>query len=720
MIPLLLLLACSPEPWDGTFPDGVARPEHPRPQHRRDAWINLNTTWQFAWDPDDVGLAEDWESRDDVWTDEIAVPWAWEAPLSGLGEVPDRYSPAVTAEALTYRGAAWYRLQLPGPLPSGDDWYLVFGAVDWSATVWVDGVEVGHHEGGYAPFSVNLSAAAAGDEPPVIVVRAEDLTELADRAQPVGKQGGAWYTRVSGIWQTVYLEQRPPVYLTDLRVVPVLEAGALDLWWETVGGDAVLTATARLDGQVVGEATGSASPLRLTLDPALPWSPVSPTLYDLELTLDSGDVLHTRAGLAEAGVDWIPGRSPDDTDNIRKQARSFTLNGDPVYLRCVLDQSWWPDGLMTAPSLDAIRSDLELARDLGFNCIRLHIKPDEPVKLDLLDELGFLVVYDIPSLDMAAANTADFVGRDHFEATLREAVARDASHPSILLWVVFNENWGLSANGSLASPAPLADDPDMQAWVTDMVDLTQRLDPTRPVEDNSAGGIVGVFEHVGGDSNSFHWYEDDPAAWRAFLDAQDALTYEGSTANYVGGAVQDAAPWWNSEFAAFSFLGSPDDALCDLWPALNELRRQPRLTGYVVTQLTDVEYEENGLVTFDRQDKDLCERHGVGLPDLLGDDFVGWEWLPDHELTAGEAVDVPLWVSHWSGPDPLVTTVVLAWEGTEEAGRAEVSAAPYGNTAVSVELTAPSTGGDRVLVATLLDGDGERVAANRIPVTIAE
>ncbi|MBN2797968.1 MAG: hypothetical protein JXX28_02360 [Deltaproteobacteria bacterium] len=710
MLALLTLLACQ-EPWDGTFPEAVARPEHPRPDLRRDSYINLNTAWQFAWDPDNIGVDEGWQARDDVWEERIQLPFAWESPLSGLGALPERYSPAWTADAHTYRGVAWYRLALPGPLPRGEDWYLVFGAVDFDATVWVDGVEVARHRGGYGPFSANLSAAASG-EAPVITLRAEDWTELNDRAQPVGKQGGTWYTRVSGVWQTVYLEQRPEAHLTQLTVLP--DGDAVSLRWQSTG-DASATAEVRLDGLVVGEGEGDGS-ARIPLDTVRRWSPERPTLYELDLTLASGDRVHRRFGMANAGVDWLPGRSPDEAAAPTEQGKAFTLNGEPVFLRCVLDQSWWPDGLMTAPSLDAIRGDLQLAKDLGFNCLRLHIKPEEPVKLDLIDEMGFLVVYDLPSLDMATANTEGFAGRALFEETLREAVGRDASHPSLLMWTVFNENWGLSANGSLASPAPLAADQGMQTWVQEMVDLTKTLDPTHPVEDNSAGGIVGVFEHLGGDSNSFHWYEDDATSWRAFLDEQDALTFPGSTANYVGGTMQDGAPWWNSEFAAFSFLGSPSDAICDLWPALNELRRRPRLCGFVLTQLTDVEYELNGLVTFDRQPRDLCERQGVALPDLLGADFIGWDWLPGQRLTAGEQAQVPLWISHWSDGAALDAEVRVGWFG-EEAQPVAVSAAPWDNTPLTAALTAPTEAGEHALVAELWVG-GARVAANRLPVTV--
>ncbi len=710
-----------PAPWDGTFDTPVVRPEHPRPDLWRDTYINLNTTWQFAFDPDDVGLDEAWYDRDDVWDREIQVPYAWEAPLSGLGEVPEAYSPAYTAEANTFRGVAWYRLQLPGHLPDGDDWYLVFGAVDFEATVWVDGVEVGSHRGGYAPFSVNLSAAATGEAPPVIAVRVVDWTELADRAQPVGKQGGTWYTRVSGIWQTVYLEQRPPVHVTSLRSVPDAGAGVVTVT-PVFDGTADVRVRAYLGDRHVGEAIalGTSPATSVTLEDIELWDVDHPTLYDLEVKVTAdgrSDVVHSYFGLADPGMAWLPGRSPDDTDDVHEQARSFTSHGEPLYLRCVLDQSYWPDGLYTAPSLDAIQGDLEIARDFGFNCIRLHIKPDEPVKLRLIDEMGFYLVHDIPCLDMAAANTSDFVGREYFAETLEQVVQRDASHPSLLLWVVFNENWGLSANGSLISPTPLADDPDMQAWVAEMVDLTRSLDPHHLVEDNSAGGVVGVYEHVGGDSNSFHHYEADAVDWRDVLEAEAAVTYPGSEANYVGGAVQDGAPWWNSEFASFSFLGSADDAYCDLFGALNELRRIPRLSGWVLTQLTDLEFEDNGLVTYDRADKDdLCTRHGVALADVLGDDFVGFEWLPGQALEAGAIVEVPLWFSQWSSPDSRELTASVRWDDGEPTDHTFTSV-PWEVASIDgIEATAPEAG-DHTLVVEVTQ-NGQRICANRIDLVV--
>jgi Glycosyl hydrolases family 2, sugar binding domain/Glycosyl hydrolases family 2, TIM barrel domain len=704
----------------------IARPEHPRPDFRRDTFSNLNVVWDFAYDPDDIGVSEAWFERDDVWTDRVQLPYAWEAPLSGLVPAHEgSYSFAQTLQATTYRGIGWYRLRYPHGLDAehGKTWYLVFGAVDFDATVWIDGRQAAHHRGGYDPFALDLGAAAS--EPFEIVVRAEDRTELDDRAQPVGKQGGAWYTRTSGIWQTVYLEQRPPVHLANVRIVPRQADGEIEVTPEL--SDAV-PVTLRLDARLGDQAAGSSevelSPgasVVLPLDPVESWDASHPRLYDLDIAVRAPgaaeDVVHSYFGLVDVKTDWLPGHAPSDTVEPAEQYRAFFVNGQPTYLSCVLDQSYYPDGIYTAPNLKRIRADLQFAKDLGFNCVRLHIKPDEPVKYRLLDELGFYVVYDIPSLDLQAKNVPGFVGRSYFEETLHRAMERDRNHPSVVAWVVFNENWGLMDTGSILNPSKLVDHPELQQWVRDMVAVARGIDPHRPVEDNSAGGIVQVFEHVDTDLNSFHYYGDDPAALRDFLEQQSLATYPGSSENFVGAGLQDGDPWWNSEIGSFSTFGASagPKIFCDLFGIENELHRQPKLVGTVLTQLTDVEFELNGLLAYDRTQKpDLCSRDGVELRDVLGSESVAFDWLPGQVLQAGASVDVPLRVRQWSSAGIAERTLRVSWVG---AGSAETSLAlPISESVpVTVALDTPAEIADGVVVAELL-GDQGRTAANRISV----
>lgn len=720
----LLIFSCdSPKPWDGTFPEPVARPEHPRPDFRRNTFINLNTKWDFAYDPDDRGLREEWFKREDVWTHKIQVPFAWEAPLSGL--VPPHEGPYTifeTLQAKTYRGVGWYRLKLPGRLPQtkGLNWHLIFGAVDFKSTVWINDKQATEHEGGYDPFSVNLADWAGPNDVPEIVLRVEDFTELNDYAQPVGKQGGVWYTRTSGIWQTVYLEQRPKFYLAGLRLntyMGVQEVAIEPQFSGTPQGEFKLDSTEEPGSFNPGESTACCW-----------WENPNPHVQEIavRLTDERGtpDVVHTYFGKRDLHILRTQTETRMNAAYYHAPIESSVLavNLYPRYLRCVLDQSYYPDGIYTAPSVDRIRADLELAKSFGFNCIRLHIKMDEPIKYRIADELGLYVVYDIPALDLQAENLPGFKGRDYFEHTLRAAIERDANHPSIIAWTIFNENWGLLSNGSLTNPVPMGDNPEIQKWVKDMVTLARSLDPTRPVEDNSAGGVTQRFEHIDTDLNSFHYYGNDMAKFREFLQTESDGTYPGSPRNFVGGAVQDGDPWWNSEFASFSALGGTEGPgiYCDLFGLLNEMRRFPKLVGYVLTQLTDVEYERNGLVNYDRSPKpDLCARFGVSLKDVLGEDFIAFDWLPNHELGAGATIHVPLRYSHWSGSTIEPRKVRLSWENAAPVEWTLASYAPYDATTVeSPDFITPADPGDHTLIAEVFDAQGKRTCANRLTVTI--
>lgn len=729
---LAVAAACTgvrdPAPWDGSFDEPVARPEHPRPDMKRPTFINLNTRWQFAYDPDNLGLDEQWWERRDVWTDTIQLPYAWDAPLSGL--VPPHDETYSLAEALsepeTYRGVAWYRLELPGVLPlaaEGYHWSLVFGAVDFKADVWIDGEHVTQHEGGYEPFAVPVTVQ--NGRPTTVVVRVEDFTELNDKVQPVGKQGGGWYTRTSGIWQTVYLEQRPAVALAALGIAPEPDDRHVRLTLHLSGGSAAqVQATAYLNGQSAGSYRGAVQDgvaFALPLTHVALWDATSPILYDLQLEITGEGALPDRVwsyfGMVTVAAGWLPGRGPEAP--VEQRAQALHVNGRPRYLRCVLDQSYYPEGVYTAPDIERMRADLELVQSFGFNCVRLHIKMDEPIKYRLLDELGFYVVYDIPSLDMTAPNRAGFAGREYYEAGLRAAMGRDAMHPSIVAWTIFNENWGLIGNATMVNPEKIADQPELQSWILDMVELARSLD-ARPVEDNSAGGVVQVFEHLDTDLNSFHYYSGDPVEWRELLDDQSAATYPGSERNFIAGHRQDGDPWWNSEFASYSAFGGggEPEIFCDLFPILNELRRQDKLVGWVFTQLTDVEYELNGLVRYDRSTKtDLCTRYGVSLRDVFGDDAVVFDALPGLSIDPSLDSTWSMGISNWSSGEAQGYVLKLRWGDAAAVASTDVTSMPYALAWVTVDVPARGVSGADTLVAELFNADGQVVARSRLDVS---
>jgi hypothetical protein len=527
----------------------------------------------------------------------------------------------------------------------------------------------------------------------------------------------------------VYLEARPAAHLTSLRIVPDPAGARATVSVTTSTAEAAeLRLTALLDGFEMGSASAvvdaGRGTLELPLDRVELWDVDSPTLYTLSAELIGADGVvdrvASRFGLVTVESDWLPGHSPADTDDPAEQYRALYVNGEPRYLRCVLDQGYYPDGVYTAPSAEAIRADLERAKALGFNCIRVHVKVDEPLKYRLADELGLYVVYDMPTLDIRANNTGDaFAGRANVEQLFREAIARDANHPSIVTWVLFNENWGLMETGGISGATPLADSATNQAWLGEMVSLARELDPTRPVEDNSAGGgAVGVYEHLDTDLNTFHFYTADANIMREALDERAAQTFVGSSDSFVGGATQAGQPWMLSEFGAFSVIDGGDETLCDLFPLLNEIRRQPKLTGYTLTQLTDVEYEENGLFTYDRRSKDLCPRAGVELADLLADDFVAVELLPSTILGAGLTIDVAITITSWSIGALETWSVAASWDDDAPSANLDVELSPTQALTTSIAIETPATTGAHTLVLELKDATGSVRARNRVDLVI--
>ncbi len=451
----LLLAACSRD--TGPQPRG----EHPRPDFERAQWLNLNGRWDFRFDPINRGLDESWQRSDLPWERDITVPFCWQSKLSGI-------------EDTSGEQIGWYRRKIKVP----SDWqghvWLHFEAVDWEARVWVNGVPVGQHEGGYTPFAFDITEQAGPGDTATVVVRAFDATE---RELPTGKQVVQWYTFTSGIWQTVWLEARPETYLTSLRMTPKHDGENWSLAVEAqvagAGDNATVhiastdTTVGSADGQI---ALADGSPIwtgELPVTSPHLWTPDDPHLYDLTVTVtgDGGatDTVNTYFGLRTIGH----GRYGD------LSYESVLLNGEPVYLRGALDQSFNPEGIYTAPSDEFLRGDMERAKSMGLNFLRIHIKADEPRRLYWADHLGVLLMQDMP-------NTWEYSDRSRtaWERTMREVIARDRNHPAIIAWCLFNESWGLGGDDYKQRP-------DIQEWVKSMWEEVKTSDPSRLVEDNS-------------------------------------------------------------------------------------------------------------------------------------------------------------------------------------------------------------------------------------------
>jgi hypothetical protein len=693
----------------------IPKPEHPRPDAMRVPWANLNGRWEFRFDAQDRGLSAGWEKPGAAGYDRtIVVPFPWESELSGIHQTTG--APKV----------GWYRrrFRVPNSFPVDRRVWLRFGAVDWRADIWVNGKKVVEHQGGYTPFEADISDAIARDRENVVVVRAFDPT---DPGLPTGKQVG-WYTPSSGIWQTVWLEARPKTFISDFRIKTSTDPIKVSLTVDLAGSedrqyqvtfksiDPDVKETSKTFQAPRPPAAGSEQQppcsvaLETTVDNPKLWTPESPYLYDVTLNLkDAGgsviDSIQTYFGLRTIRR----GKYGD------RPFERILLNGKPLYLRAALDQSFNPKGLYTAPNDEFLQRDMIIAKTMGLNGLRIHIKPDEPRRLYWADRLGVLILQDMP-------NTwrQDQTARAAWERTMREAVVRDRNHPAIVAWVAFNETWGLG------KPEDYKTDRDTQAWVAKMVEAIRGLDAhERLVEDNSPCN----YDHIADtDLNSWHFYIDNHEQARRHIEGVVAKTNPGSDFNYCPGLTQSSLPLINSEYGAVSAGGGDRDISWGLRDLTTQIRRHPKIQGFVYTELCDIEWEHNGLVNYDRTAKVFA--YDTWLPDmqpneLLGADFIGYDAPPAVVGKPGETITVPLFVSHYSDrPGP----VKLRWWVSGFDSRADIRTVveprtdsiewkPYD--VVSLEplrFTLPGYPLVGALLLTLRDRDDRRIAANFVNV----
>ena len=533
---------------------GGPRPEYPRPRLRRPDWINLNGEWEFG-----AGSRPAFDRH-------IVVPFCAESQLSGIGEIPG--------------DVVWYRRRFDAP--KAERLALHFGAVDYRATVWVNDRELARHEGGHTPFSVDVTEALRARDN-VLVVRAED--PLEDKTVPRGKQfwgrrpEGIFYTPTTGIWQTVWLEPLPARHIRALRINPDLAAGAVDF---ELDADGRAELDASLDGEVVGRWSGVAGRGRIGLERVVPWHPGSPRLYELEARLldpegKTVDRVQTYLGLR--AVETRDGR--------------FWLNGEPFVQRLVLDQGYFPGGLLTAPDDDSLRRDIELAKSLGFNGARKHQKVEDPRWLYWADRLGFLVWDEMPSFQAHSPQA-----EERLAAEWADVVRRDRDHPSVVAWVPANESFGLQEiEASVRS-----------RFLVRLYQLTRELDVTRPVVSNDG------WEHSLTDLCTLHDYSRPAEVARRYRSLEGALdgTVSGH-APYNPGFEFRGEPLLVTEFGGLQLAGSGGwgygqvaggGQLLRAYRGLVEgLMARGPVEGFCYTQLTDVEQERNGLLTFGRVPK---------------------------------------------------------------------------------------------------------------------
>lgn len=562
----------------------IPRSEHPRPDFCRDSWITLNGPWDFS-------------MGQDTFDQTIMVPFAPESKLSGIGDTG--FHPVV-----------WYRRSFTVPEAMQNRRILLhFGAVDYACRVWVNDSFVTSHTGGQSSFSVDITHAVRFTGENTVVVRAQDAPQALDQMR--GKQfweeasRGIFYTRTTGIWQSVWLEAVDEVHLEQVRITPLYDEKSVRFDYQLSCGEQhgplALQIAISLQGRPVLSATlqpeslcGSAT---FVLDRGakvwnfteeLSWSPEHPRLLDVEFRVwEDGccrDVVRSYFGMRKVSI----------------ENGVFLLNNRPHFQKLVLDQGYWPDALMTAPTDEAFISDLQMIKEMGFNGLRMHQKAEDPRFYYHADRLGLLVWAEIGSAYLYSPDYAQ-----QFYKEWSDCVLRDYNHPCIIVWTPLNESWGVQE---------IDTDPMQQAHSRAAYYITKSLDATRLVIDNDG------WEHTFGDLLTIHDYESDASVWQtryATLDAVLAMR-PGGRSLFASGHEYHGQPIIVSEYGGIRLVtGTAENARA--WGYSSErdpkayaahiarlnaqLLQSPLVQGYCYTQLCDVETEQNGLLTYDRQPK---------------------------------------------------------------------------------------------------------------------
>ncbi|HET7601824.1 MAG TPA: glycoside hydrolase family 2 TIM barrel-domain containing protein [Gemmatimonadales bacterium] len=627
-------------------PESIPLPEQPRPDFARAEWLNLNGRWRFAFDSADRGVQSGWSNGQLPGTAQILVPFSWAAPLSGIGDTTS---------------IGWYARDITIP----DAWkgkriFLVIGASDWRTSAWLDGDSLGTHQGGYTPFSFELTKLAKPGARQHLALRVDDTPH------PFKLEGKQGYGEAKGIWQTIYLEARGTDPIDAIHFTPHADLNGVDV-------DVRLLEPAP-EGLKLHVAIGSLQVARdagrgmcelhfsIPLPNARRWTLEDPYLHDVTVSVTGGrgfvaDTVRTYFGMRTVSVTSRRSQVAGPETRDVRLATMVTINGQPTYLQMALDQAYHPDGFYTFPTDSALKEEILRARQLGLNGLREHIKIESPRKLYWADKLGVLIMADVPNW-WGPPDSASFQEHD---AALRGMIDRDYNHPSIFAWVLFNESWGLISRVD-SSDRYL---PATQRRVAADYRLAKSLDSTRLVEDNS---VCCDWPHTETDLNSWHSYLP---GWRwAGYDRQISdSTFPGSSWNFTAPWKQGRQPMLNSEFGnVWGYDGSTGDVdwSWDYHRAVDAFRRNPKIAGWLYTELHDVINEWNGYVRFDRTSKETgfgALVDGMTLQDLhaplyiaIGDSALATTTKP------GEQVEVPLYASFNTGSTALPDSLTLRFD----------------------------------------------------------
>lgn len=570
----------------------VPRPEHPRPDFVRADWQTLNGAWEFEFDDADRGMAERWYADNSRrFNRQITVPYAFQTKLSGIADT-------------SFHDVVWYRrkIQLPEAFRRPQRRVLLnFGAVDYEAIVWVNGERVGAHRGGHVGFGFDVTDYLRAGEN-TVVLRAWDPS--VDRSIPRGKQywepksEGIFYTRTTGIWQPVWIEAADAVHVKSLRLTPDVDAAQISIQpsLSRLVPNLRMRTTVRFGEQVQAQSEIACMVMRPMATINLPnqrlWSPERPHLYDLTVELIGSDnqVLDR--------VESYFGQRKVAVHDYR-----IFLNNSPYYLKMVLDQGYWPESTITPPSDEAMQYDIKMTKAFGFNGARKHQKVEDPRWLYWADKMGLIVWGEMAN---AHQYTPEYAAR--FVEEWQQAIERDYNHPSIIAWVPINESWGVPE---------ISVDAAQQAHMKMLYFITHSLDRTRLVSDNDgwehtdATDIFGIHDYA-------RTGEEFAAKYRQLETERTTIPRNGREALAFGYRYNNT-PLVLTEFGGISYRVGAQKAdnewgysgieptkealLTRLDGLVKAVKANRAFVGYCYTQLTDVEQEINGLMTYDRKPK---------------------------------------------------------------------------------------------------------------------
>ena len=543
-------------PWASKVDPAKPLPEYPRPQMVRKEWQNLNGLWDYA-------ITSKTQERAGDFQGQILVPFPVQSALSGV------------KKTLTPENRLWYRRTFTVPESWGDKRVLLhFGAVDWDATVWVNGKELGKHQGGYDPFSFDITSALkkGAEQEIMLAIWDPNNSDVIPRGKQVLQPRGIYYTAVSGIWQTVWLEVVPQAHIAALKVTPDLDAKSVRLVATVEGGQPSdqIEVAVKDAGKVVATGKGSAGQgIAIAIDNPKLWeaAPAEPFLYDLTVTLQgANDSVESYFGMRKIEV-------KKDEQGVNR----LFLNNKPLFQYGPLDQGWWPDGLYTAPTDEALKFDIDETIKMGFNMARKHVKVEPERWYYWADKLGLIVWQDMPSGDKGIRPNQPDIERDArskeiYEREYTRMIESHYSHPSIVMWVPFNEGWG-------------------QFDTARIVEMTKKLDPTRLVDNASGWSDRGV-----GDVYDMHKYPG-PGMFPVEEKRASVLGEFGGLGLPVEGHLWVIGRRWG--YRDMKDAAELTQRYTELVDAMKPLIAHG-LSAAVYTQTTDCEGEVNGLLTYDR------------------------------------------------------------------------------------------------------------------------